>query len=166
MENLGILLDCRNKKLKFDDSPWFDAVVGANGEYLLPLQDDYDEALLQAGPAFDLVVPADGGASADLIPFEQFENEEMVFLTTADSEPNSPTSPPPPGDRPLRRHFLRTCENVLVAEENQLQAYVTTEVKHPTTDRLRVLWEVYCGHGRTSQSAEVLGMEVRVFSYV
>ena len=110
-------------------------------------------------------MPVDGGASDDLIPFEQFENEEMVFHTTADSEPNSPTSPPPPGDRPLRRHFLRTCENVLVAEENQLQAYVITEVKHYTTDRPRVLWEVYCGHGRTSQLAEVLGMEVRVFSY-
>ena len=69
MENLGILLDCRNKKLKFDDSPWFDAVVGANGEYLLPLLDDYDEGLLQALPTFDLIVPVDGGASTNLVSF-------------------------------------------------------------------------------------------------
>ena len=40
VENPGILFDCRNKKLKFDDSPWFDAVVGANDGYLLPLLDD------------------------------------------------------------------------------------------------------------------------------
>ena len=164
MENLGILLDCRNKKLKFDDSPWFDAVVGANGEYLLPLLDDYDESLLQAGPTFDLIVPVDGGASTDLVPFEKFDEEEMVFLTTVGSETESPSSPPPLGDRPLRRHFLRTCETTLVTEENGLQAYLTAEIKKPT-QRPRVLWEVYCGHGRASQLAESLGMEVRVFSY-
>lgn len=32
MESLGILLDCRNKALKFDDTPWFPAVVGSSGE--------------------------------------------------------------------------------------------------------------------------------------
>ncbi len=72
MENLGVLFDCRNKKLKFDDSPWFDAVVGANDEYLLPLLDDFDEELFRSGPSFDLVVPADGGVSSDVVPFEKY----------------------------------------------------------------------------------------------
>ena len=81
----------------------------------------------------------------------------MVFLITVGSETESPSSPP-------RRHSLRTCETTLVTEENGLQAYLTAEIKKPT-QRLRLLWEVYCGHGRTSQLAESLGMEVRVFSY-
>lgn len=162
MENLGILLDCRNKKLKFDDSPWFDAVVGANGEYLLPLLDDYAEDLLQAGPSFDLVVPADGGASHGVVTFEKFDKEEMVFNVAPETMPPSPQ--PPLGDRPLRRHFLQTCETNMATEENQLQAFVTAEIHRPK-ERPRVLWEVYCGHGRTSQLAETMGMEVRVFSY-
>ena len=162
MENLGILLDCQNKKLKLDDSPWFDAVVGANGEYLLPLLDDYAEDLLRGGPSFDLVVPADGGASPGVVTFENFDKEEMVFSVAVEAE--SPSSPPPLGDRPLRRHFIQTCETNLTTEENQLQAYVTAEI-HKPKERPRALWEVYCGHGRTSQLAETMGMEVRVFSY-
>ena len=52
----------------------------------------------------------------------------------------------------------------LMTEENQLHSYLTAEI-NKSTQRPRVLWEVYCGHGRTSQLAEALGMEVRVFSY-
>ncbi len=162
MENLGILLDCRNKMLKFDDSPWFPAVVGASGEYLLPLLDDYDENLTCRGPSFDLVVPSDGGTTGELLPMDKFDAEEKVFVTNGDSPMTSTTKID--GERTLRRHLLHTCEVHLTSEENKIHAYVTSEL-HEKQSTSRVLWEVYCGHGRTSQLAEVMGMEVKVFSY-
>ena len=51
-----------------------------------------------------------------------------------------------------------------MTEENQLHSYLTAEI-NKSTQRPRVLWEVCCGHGRTSQLPEALGMEVKVFSY-
>ena len=161
MESLGILLDCRNKSLKFDDSPWFPAVVGASGEYLLPLLDDYDEALTLRGPSFDLVVPVDGGSTGTVVSLEKFDAEEKVFVS---GEEIPCKSTPVEGERVLRKHHLKTCEVNLTAEENKVHAYITSELQGEH-EKPRVLWEVYCGHGRTSQLAEVMGMEVKVFSY-
>lgn len=162
MESLGILLDCRNKALKFDDSPWFPAVVGSSGEYLLPLLDDYDDKLTLRGPSFDLVVPTDGGSTGVSVTFEKFDAEENVFVSEDVKQPTTKT--PLEGERRLRRHHLQTCEVNLTAEENKTHAYITSEL-HGEMARPRVLWEVYCGHGRTSQLAETMGMQVRVFSY-
>ena len=42
MEALGLVLDCRSRMIKLDDTPWQDAVVGAHGEYLVSLLNEYD----------------------------------------------------------------------------------------------------------------------------
>ena len=41
MEALGLVLDCRSRMIKLDDTPWQDAVVGAHGEYLVSLLNEY-----------------------------------------------------------------------------------------------------------------------------
>ena len=160
VEALGLVFDCKNKRLKFDDTPWQDAVVGVHGEYLLPLLDGYDQHLLQHPPAFELVVPADGGTTGDLISYETFETEEN--LLSDKQEPTESTAQD--GTRPLRRHQLATCDVTLTTLENDLQAYVTAEL-HPEPSRRRVLWEVYCGGARVSQVAEAMGMDAEIFGY-
>ena len=159
MESLGIIFDCKNKRIKLDESPWQDAVVGAHGEYLLPLLDDYDAHLLNHPPAFELVVPADGGTTGSLLSFNDFETAEKLFAGVVPTE-----YPTLDGDRALKRHQLQTMDVSLTTLENDLQAYVTAEL-HPAQEdsRKRVLWEVYCGGARVSQLAESMGMDVEVF---
>eukprot|EP00435_Cladocopium_sp_Y103_P060878 s209_g22.t1 len=155
MENLGLILDCRNKCIKLDGTSWQSAVVGAHGEYLLPLTKDYDEALLNHQPSFELLVPADG--NEPITNFHDFNNSENLFQC----EPIEAACQD--GERPLRRHHLCTCETKLNELENQLHAYVTSELHEPDQVRPRVLWEVYCGEARVAKIAESMGMIVECF---
>ena len=66
------------------------------------------------------------------------------------------------GNRPLKRHQLRTCEIGLSTAANSLHSYITAEL-HAEEQPQRVLWEVYCGGGRTSSIAETLGMKTEQF---
>ena len=66
------------------------------------------------------------------------------------------------GNRPLKRHQLRTCAIGLSTAANSLHSYITAEL-HAEEQPQRGLWEVYCGGGRTSSIAETLGMKTGQF---
>ena len=80
MEALGLVLDCRSRMIKLDDMPWQHAVVGAHGEYLISLLNGFDSSMWQFPPAFELVVPADGGVTGELMDFETFNSEVTLRL--------------------------------------------------------------------------------------
>jgi hypothetical protein len=144
--------------IKLDDMPWQHAVVGAHGEYLISLLNEFDSSMWQFPPAFELVVPADGGVAGELMDFQTFNTEVKLFnsqdVVQAAAQDDM---------RPTRRHLLQTCDTKLNALENELHAYITEELHQP--ERKRVLWEVYCGGARVSALAEAMGMEVEIFSY-
>ena len=158
MEALGLVLDCRERMIKFDDMPWQEAVVGAHGEYLLSLLNEYDSDLWQYPPSFELMVPADGGVSGDFVDFQVFNKEVKLFDDTPVVQ-----SAAQDGPCPLKRHVLQTCDVRLNTLENELHAYITAELHQQP--KKRVLWEVYCGGARVSELAESMGMDVEIFSY-
>ena len=158
LENLGVFIDCKGKKICFEDSPWQDSVVGLHGEYLLPLQDDFDDLLLDQPPSFELVVPADGGLTGDPVDFDTFESQVKLF---SDGPTENYVAP---GEALLKRHQLTTMETKLNELSHQQQAYVTAEIQGPKQNRQRVLWEVYCGGARVSKIAATMGMITEEFS--
>ena len=162
LEALGVTMDYKHHLLRIDGGPWFPALRGSHGEYLLPLLDglvDYktEDFLI---PDFDLVVPGDGGTSGEPLTFLEFNEEENVFHSRDQEEENKSLEE----TRSCRPHFLRTCEIGLETEENKLHGYITKEL-HSSPERPRVLWEIYCGRSRTSEVAEELGMVVETFGY-
>ena len=163
LEALGVTMDYKNHLLRIDGGPWFPALRGCHGEYLLPLLDGlvaYNPAEYKV-PDFDLVVPGDGGTTGELLTFMEFNEEESVFHSREEEKTEQNTSEE---TKLPKRHFLRTCEVCLEAEENKIHSYIT-EALHQPQDRPRVLWEIYCGRSRTSAIAEELGMTVETFGY-
>eukprot|EP00435_Cladocopium_sp_Y103_P052050 s2315_g16.t1 len=79
MESLGLILDCRNRQIKLDEMPWQHAVVGAHGEYLISLLNEFDSGMWLHPPAFELMVPADGGTSGNFVDFQTFNQETKLF---------------------------------------------------------------------------------------
>ena len=161
MEALKISLDFSARAIKFGTSAWQEATIGLHGEYLLPLTADFDLQLLTQPPLFEYVVPADeqhGDARLDL---ERFDLEEKVFYQQDDKD-RLEDQDKDDGNRPLKRHQLRTCEIGLSTAANSLHSYITAEL-HAEEQPQRVLWEVYCGGGRTSSIAETLGMSTEQF---
>ena len=158
MEALGLVLDCRSRMIKLDDTPWQDAVVGAHGEYLVSLLNEYDNDMWQFPPSFELMVPADGGTSGDFLDFGTFNKETKLFDDISNVQAAAQD-----GLCALKRHVLQTCDVTLNTLENKLHAYVTEELHQPS--RKRLLWEVYCGGARVSAIAESMGMDVEIFSY-
>ena len=154
MEQLGLVLDCGRRCIKLGDMDWQPTVIGAHGEYLLPLLDDLDLALLAHPPAFELIAPAD--TEQNTTSFKEFNNMENLFqVAPTECACNE-------GMRPMQRHLLDTCDVHLKELENNLHAYVTNEL-YDSGDRPRVLWEVYCGEARVAKIAESMGMEVECF---
>lgn len=135
-------LHCKNRMIKFEDSPWQPAVVGVNGEYLLALQDGFNEFYMDQHPEFDLVVPADGGLIGQSVDFGTFNAEVKLFF-----EETAPVVPLP-GERLLQRHHFGTIAEL-----------------HSDAHRPPIFWEFYCGGARVSKIAESMGMLVEEFSY-
>ena len=108
LEALGVTMDYKNHLLRIDGGPWFPALRGCHGEYLLPLLD----GLVTYNPAeckvldFDLVVPQDGGTTGELLTFMEFNEEESVFHSCENEEMDQNTSEE---TKLPKRHFLRTC---------------------------------------------------------
>ena len=89
-----------------------------HGEYLLPLLDGlvtYNPAEYKV-PDFDLVVPGDGGTTGELLTFMEFNEEESVFHSREQEETEQNTSEE---TKLPKRHFLRTCEVCLEAEDRE-----------------------------------------------
>ena len=144
--------------IKLDDMPWQHAVVGAHGEYLISLLNEFDSSMWQFPPAVELAVPADGGVTRELMDLATFNNEVKLF----DSQANVQAAAQD-GLRPMRRHLLQTCDVKLNTLENELHAYITEALHQP--ERKRVLGEVYSCEARVSALAESMGMHVEIFSY-
>ena len=159
IEAMGMTMDFAMRRVRFGNSPWKQATLGRQGEYLLSLSDehsliDYDPER----PEFCLkTTEADLDQEED-ISLAEFEKEESCFCTNASEDLMDRIN-----TKALRRHDLKTMDIHLNTHLNELSAYVTKQL-HPQESR-RKLWEVYCGASRTSQVAESLGMEVRRFSY-
>ena len=79
-------MDCKRHRVRLDDGPWQDLIVGLHGEYLVPLL-DFDSHDVEESPHFELVVPGDGGVTGDPVQFtdfnvsEQFLDEHMLRVT-------------------------------------------------------------------------------------
>ena len=54
IEELGMVLNFKNRTLMFDGHPWRPITVGRHGEYLLSLTEDFDHELIGHPPSFDL----------------------------------------------------------------------------------------------------------------
>ena len=141
MEALELVLDCRSRVIKLDDTPWQDAVVGAHGEYLVSLLNEYDNDIWQFPPSFDLMVPADAGVSGDFLDFNTFNKETKLFDDISNVQAAAQD-----GLCAFKHHSLQPCGVTLNTLENKLHAHVTEELHQPS--RKGFLWEVYCGGAR------------------
>ena len=110
---------------------------------------------------FDLVVPDDDVTTANkTVTYPEFQVEETAFETFDLPQPAPAVDFP--GDRPLRRHQLRTMEVSLQTAEKALNAELTSNLR-PLTGK-RIFWEIYCGgSSRTAEMAETYGMQVERF---
>ncbi len=141
MEALGLLMDFHGQPIKFMDGVWQSPTRGRHGEYLLSLTCDYQPGAPVNCLDFDLVVPDDDVTMANqVVSYPEFQAVEIAYETF-----DVPRSVPQnaPGDRPLRRHQLKTMEVSLQTAEKAVHADITSAL-HPMTGQ-RVLWEVYCG---------------------
>eukprot|EP00435_Cladocopium_sp_Y103_P026681 s2681_g6.t1 len=152
---LGMSVDFLNDRIKYEDGDWRAATLGRHHEYLLPLTEDYDPAMISAGAAFDLILEDEDGQKNYTL--EQFQHAENVFLANED--------PPPEGSITLKGKQLKSLDNSVLTRLKAAEAYIAQTLHDMEQRRPRKLWEVYCGHGRTSEVASSLGMETRVFGF-
>ena len=151
---LGMAVDFLNDRIKFDGSEWRDATLGRHHEYLLPLTEDYDPSIIADGAAFDLVLEDEDGPNFFL---EHFQHAENVFM---DGE-----TAPPEGTLVLKGKQLKSLDTSVLTRLKAAEAYIAQTLHDMEQRRPRKLWEVYCGHGRTSNVAASFGMETQVFGF-
>ena len=144
MKAIGLILDCKRHRVRLDEEPWQNFIVGLHGEYIVPLL-DFDSHDVEESPHFELVVP---------VQFTDFNMSEQVFL---DEHMASAETYVHEGEQKLRRHHLTTFETQLNHIEKEQQAYVTSELHGLHEPKPRVLWEVYCGGARLSKVAQSHG---------
>ena len=92
-----------------------------------------DSSMWQFSPAFELVVPTDGGVTGELMGFETFNAEVKLFDSQADVQAVAQDEL-----RSMRQHLLQTCDVKLNTVENELHAYITDELHEP--ERKRLWW--------------------------
>ena len=160
MESLGLLMGFHGQQIKFKDGDWQSPTRGRHGEYLLSLTCDFQPGEPVDQLDFDLVVPDDDVTTANkTVTYPEFQVEETAF-ETFDLPQQVPAASP--GDRPLRRHQLRTMEVSIQTAEKALNAELTVNLR-PLTGK-RIFWEIYCGgSSRTAEMAETYGMQVERF---
>ena len=160
MESLGLVMDFYGQQIKFQDGVWQTPTRGRHGEYLLSLTCDFQPGSPVDHLDFDLVVPDDDVTMANrMVTYPDFQLEETAYEAT---EITKHVPEAGPGDRPLRRHQLRTLEISLQTAEKALNAELTTNLR--PLDGRRVLWEIYCGgSSRVADMAEHFGMIVERF---
>ena len=133
---------------------------GRHGEYLLSLTCDFQPGSPVDHLDFDLVVPDDDVTMANrMVTYPDFRLEETAYEAT-ELPKHIPEAEP--GDRPVRRHQLRTMEVSLQTAEKALNAELTMNLR--PLDGRRVLWEIYRGgSSRVADMAEHFGMIVERF---
>ena len=151
---LGMSLDFLNDRIKFNNGEWRDATLGRHSEYLLLLTEDFDPAIISNGAAFDLVLEDEDGPNFTL---EHFQTTENVYM--ADEHPA------PEGSLLLKGKLLKSINNFVLTRLKAAEAYIAQTLHDMEERRPRKLWEVYCGHGRTSEVATSFGMETQRFGF-
>ena len=136
IEALSMTMDFAGKHLKFGASPWFDAIIGAHGEYLLSLTQDIGAIKYDVKhPDYELRTTDGCESSPVSCKLEEFNADAEEAADADDS----------PGYGSLKRPLLKTAGILLETELNAWEAYVTHEL-HPDSQPVRrTLWEVYCG---------------------
>ena len=161
MKELGIVFDFCNDLMAIGSSEWFACTLGRHGEYLLSLTDDFDAALLDLEPSFDLDlktdVPLPETVETDTVLLNDYMKLEGVFQVSDQSEA------PARGIRNVTLKTWKALDASLASQSNLLHAMVTQEIHAPP--RPRVVWEIYAGKARVSQICESLGCVTEVFGY-
>ena len=136
-------------------------MANSHGEYLLSLTCDFQPGEPVDQLEFDLVVPDDDVTTAK-------QDGHLSGVSSGGKLPSRPLTFHSkyllfsPGDRPLRRHQLRTMEVSIQTAEKALNAELTANLR-PLTGK-RIFWEIYCGgSSRTAEMAETYGMQVERF---
>ena len=154
LKALGMTVDFLNDRIKFDGREWRDATLGRHYEYLLPLTEDYDPSIIADGAAFDLVLEDEDGPNFTL---EHFQHAENVFMADETA--------PPEGTLVLKGKQLKSLDTSVLTRLKAAEAYIAQTLHDMEERRPRKLWEVYCGHGRTSEIATSFGMETQRFGF-
>ena len=158
IEALHMSIDFSGKRVRFGNSPWQSVLIGRHGEYLLSLTAGMDSTAEPTKVNFSLNIAEEvPGSQLHLQDFNQLEN---IFLADEQLLKDNGMDY---AYQTLKRHQLHTMELGLLQATKQTEAYVTAEL-HREENPKRVLWEIYCGHSRTSQLAETMGMAVERFS--
>ena len=160
IEALGIIINFKNQQMMFDGHPWRPVTLGRHGEYLLSLTEDVETELADQTPSFDLRLAEeqpDQQLSDDVVDLITYKKEEGIFNASEDN-------PAASGQKPVLNKHWKMFETALSTELNRAHALVTQELHQPQP-RPRIIWEIYAGASRTSQIAEALGCETRVFGY-
>ena len=155
---LGLTVDFMNHSMRYHPATtWRPCLLGRQGEYLIPLTEDFDSTLLEVPAGFDLILEDESGPDHLLRDFLTSEN---VFVVT-DGE----RAPDHIDDEsvPLPAKAIKTLSNSVNCQLNEMNAYVTNELRKARESRPRVIWEVYTGESRTAQIAESLGAETLSF---
>ena len=160
IEALGIIINFKNQQMMFDGHPWRPVTLGHHGEYLLSLTEDFEIELADKTPSFDLRLAEeqpDQQLSDDVVDLTTYKKEEGIFNASEDN-------PAASGQKPVLNKHWKMFETALSTELNRAHALVTQELHQPQP-RPCIIWEIYAGASRTSQIAEALGCETRVFGY-
>ena len=73
--------------------------------------------------------------------------------------------PAPEGSLLLKGKLLKSINNFVLTRLKAAEAYIAQTLHDMEERRPRKLWEVYCGHGRTSEIATSFGMETQRFGF-
>ena len=106
------------------------------------------------GAAFDLILEDEDGPSFTLEHFQQAENVFLADETT-----------PPEGSLVLKVKQPKSLDTSVLTRLKAAEAYIAQTLHDMEERRPRKLWEVYCGHGRTSEVAASFGMETQAFGF-
>lgn len=152
IEELGVVLNFRQRTMMFEGHPWRPITMGLHGEYLLSLTEDYDAELIGELPSFDIQL------NEEKSTMETNEVRSLLDYMQAEGAFAGFDEPPPTpiGERPLIQKHWKTFENALVTAENAVNNHITAEL-NGINPRPRLIWEVYAGASRMSQVAETLG---------
>ena len=88
---------------------------------------------------------------------EHFQTSENVYMANE--------HPAPEGSLLIKGKMLKSIDNSVLTRLKAAEAYIAQTLHDMEERRPRKLWEVYCGHGRTSEIATSFGMETQRFGF-
>ena len=154
---LGLRVDFKEHTMRYHpDESWRSCLLGRHGEYLIPLTEDFEPGLLEVPISFDLVMEEETGPDHAL---QDFFRAESIYVASDGGQLASFDDESVPLAGKMVKTFTVAVNNKL----NELQAYVTKELRQVKGPRARVIWEVYTGENRMAKVAESLGAETYSF---